>query len=59
MPSWLISLMLATGVTAWAYNKLARTNGNASPKSNFILAFVGGAVVFLVFLFLMELVLDF
>lgn len=59
MPSWLLSLIFAIGVTAWAYNKLARANGNASPQSNMILALVGGGVVFLVVFSLMELVLNF
>jgi hypothetical protein len=59
MPSWLISLILAIGVTAWAYNKLARTNGNASPGSNFALAAVGGAVIFFIMFSLLKLVLGF
>lgn len=59
MPSWLLALIFAIGVTAWAYSKLARANGNASPQSNMILAVVGGAVVFLVIFSLMKLVLNF
>jgi uncharacterized membrane protein YidH (DUF202 family) len=59
MPSWLLSLLLAIGVTAWAYNKLARANGNASPKSNFMVAAAGGAVVFFVVFTLLKLVLGF
>jgi hypothetical protein len=59
MPSWLISLLLAIGVTTWAYNKLARANGNATPSSNLILAGVGGFVVFLVVFSLLKLVLNF
>jgi hypothetical protein len=59
MPSWLLSFIFAVGVTAWAYNKLAHANGNASPQSNLILALVGGAVVFLVIFSLLELVLNF
>jgi hypothetical protein len=59
MPSWLLSLILAVGVTAWAYNKLAHANGNASPQSNFMLAAIGGVVVFLVIFSLLKLVLGF
>lgn len=59
MPSWLLSLILAVGVTTWSYNKLARANGNASPQSNFMLAALGGFVVFLVVFSLLKLVLDF
>jgi hypothetical protein len=59
MPSWLLSLFLAVGVTAWAYNKLAKSNGNASPQSNFMMAAGGGFVVFVVIFSLLELVLGF
>lgn len=59
MPSWLISLLLAIGVTAWAYSKLARSNGNASPKSNFMVAAAGGIVIFLVAFTLLKVVLGF
>lgn len=59
MPTWLLSLILAVGVTTWAYNKLAKENGNASPQSNFTLAAVAGAVVFIVIFSLLKLVLGF
>ncbi|MDB5181997.1 MAG: hypothetical protein JWP13_760 [Candidatus Saccharibacteria bacterium] len=59
MPTWLLSLILAVGVTAWSYNKLARANGNASPQSNFALAALAGAIMFLVIFSLLKLVLGF
>jgi hypothetical protein len=59
MPSWLLSLLVAIGVTTWAYNKLAKANGNASPQSNFLVAAAGGAVVFLIIFTLLKVVLDF
>lgn len=58
MPSWIISLILAVGATAWSYNKLARTNGNANPMGNFWIASIVGVVVFLVMFSLMAMVLD-
>lgn len=59
MPSWLLALLLAIGVTTWSYNKLARLNGNASPKSNAMLAGAAGLVIFLIVLSLLKLVLHF
>lgn len=59
MPTWLLSLILGVGVTAWAYNKLARTNGNANPGSNLAAAAGAGFVVFLVVLSLLKLVFSF
>jgi uncharacterized membrane protein YidH (DUF202 family) len=59
MPSWIISLLLAIGVTTWAYTKLAKANGNAEPRSNFLLAAAGGAIVFIVVFTLLKLVLNF
>jgi hypothetical protein len=59
MPSWILALILAVGVTAWLYNLLARTNGNANPKGNFIIAAIAGFVLFLVVLSLLKWVLNF
>jgi hypothetical protein len=59
MPSWIIALVLGIGVTAWAYSKLARSNGNASPQSNMIIAAIAGFVIFLIMLSLLKLVLNF
>jgi hypothetical protein len=55
----MISLMLAVGVSAWAYNKLAHANGNYNPKSNLGMAALAGAFVFFVMFTLMTMVLDF
>lgn len=57
MPSWIIALLLAIGVTTWAYAKLAKLNGNAEPKSNFMIAAAGGLIVFIVMLTLLKTVL--
>lgn len=51
--------MLAAGVTAWLYNKLAHTNGNAVPRNNLIAASIAGIVVFLFMWSLTSLVFDF
>jgi hypothetical protein len=59
MPSWIVALVLAIGVTAYVYNLLAKTNGNASPQSNLAIAGVAGFIVFLVMLSLMKMVLNF
>lgn len=57
MPSWIIALLLSLGVTAWAYNKLAKLNGNASPQSNLMIAGAGGVIVFIVMITLLKVVL--
>jgi hypothetical protein len=59
MPAWIVALVLAIGVTAWVYNMLAKTNGNASPQSNMAVAGVAGFIIFLVMLSLMKMVLNF
>jgi len=59
MPGWIVALILAIGATAWLYNKLAQTNGNADPKSNFIIAGIAGFVIFLVMLSVMKFVFNF
>lgn len=51
--------MLAVGVTAWSYNKLAHANGNYNSKGNLGMAAAAGAVVFFVLFTLMTIVLDF
>lgn len=57
MPSWIIALLLSLGVTTWAYNKLAKLNGNAEPKSNLLIAAAGGLMVFIVMMTLLKVVL--
>jgi hypothetical protein len=59
MPSWIISLLFATGVATWIYTKLAKANGNASPQSNLVIAGVAGLVIFIVFFTLLKVVLGF
>lgn len=58
MPSWIIALLVSIGVTTWAYTKLAKLNGNAEPKSNFMIAAAGGAVIFVVMFTLLKFVLN-
>jgi hypothetical protein len=37
-----ISLLLGAGAAGWFYAQLAKRNGNADPKSNFLVAIIGG-----------------
>lgn len=59
MPSWLIALFFGVGVSAWVYTKLARANGNPSPRQNFMGAALAGAVAFFVLFTLFTFVFNF
>ncbi len=59
MPTWILSLLVALSVTTWSYTKLARLNGNAVPRNNFIAAAGLGLVSFLVVFSLAAMILGF
>jgi hypothetical protein len=57
MSSLLIAFLVGVGVAAWAYPKLAKSNGNANPSSNMLMAGIGGLIVFIILFSLLKLVL--
>ncbi len=59
MPSWIVALLIGISLTAWSYAKLARLNGNAVPRNNFIGAVALGLIAFIVVLSFSKLVLNY
>jgi hypothetical protein len=59
MPSWMISLFFAAGVTGWLYTQLVHRTGNFSPKQTYGGALVGGVLTYLFIFTLLKYVFNF
>lgn len=59
MSAWLIAFLVGVGFAAWAYTKLAKYNGNASPGSNMLIAAIGGSVIALILLSMLNFLFHF